>query len=77
MIPKDVMESLLIICTTDAPFFHTDEAIYRQKEGVGMGSPLGPTFFQIITCVRLKKIYCSVSPKHIYMLDILMVYFSK
>ena len=48
MIPKDVMESLLIICTTDAPFFHTDEAIYRQKEGVGMGSPLGPTFFKLL-----------------------------
>jgi hypothetical protein len=43
-IPQKLLESLLRICTTEAPFRHIDGSLYYQTEGVAMGSPLGPTF---------------------------------
>ena len=43
-IPRKSLETLLRVCTTEAPFQHIDGSLYRQKEGVAMGSPLGPTF---------------------------------
>ena len=42
-IPQIVMEKLLTICTTSTPFDFNNQT-YIQKEGVSMGSPLGPTF---------------------------------
>ena len=43
-IPKQIMKQLLITCTTQTPFRHVDGSIYLQKDGVSMGSPLGPLF---------------------------------
>jgi hypothetical protein len=43
-ISKNSLESLLRICTTEAPFKHIDGSLYYQTEGIAMGSPLGPTF---------------------------------
>ena len=42
-IEKDLMRELLLICTTETPF-NFDDKVYIQKDGVSMGSPLGPTF---------------------------------
>ena len=42
-IDADVMRQLLKICTTATPFSFNGTN-YVQKEGVSMGSPLGPTF---------------------------------
>ena len=41
---RQTMESLLRICTTEAPFKHIDGSLYCQIDGVAMGSPLGPLF---------------------------------
>lgn len=43
-IPKELLKSLLITCTKEAPFRHIDGSLYRQIDGVAMGSPLGPAF---------------------------------
>lgn len=43
-IRKDIMKELLLQCTTQTPFRHVDGGIYKQREGVSMGSPLGPLF---------------------------------
>jgi len=42
-IPENLMRRLLEICTTKTPFKFNDR-IYKQIDGVSMGSPLGPTF---------------------------------
>ena len=41
---KQLLEKLLNACTKDAPFRGPDGKLYVQKEGVAMGSPLGPLF---------------------------------
>jgi hypothetical protein len=43
-VPESIMESMLAICTKEAPFRHIDGTLYRQTDGIAMGSPLGPTF---------------------------------
>jgi hypothetical protein len=43
-LPEDTLKSLLLICTKEAPFRHIDGTLFRQKDGIAMGSPLGPIF---------------------------------
>ena len=38
------MKKLLLICTTEVPFRDMDGKMNQQRDGVSMGSPLGPTF---------------------------------
>ena len=40
---KTLFKSLLEICVKDVPFIFNKE-LYKQTDGVAMGSPLGPTF---------------------------------
>ena len=42
-IPKNLLKSLLEICTTDSPFYSPDGTLYRQIDSVSMGCILGPT----------------------------------
>jgi hypothetical protein len=44
------LTSLLKLCTTEAPFQHIDGTLYYQKDGIAMGSPLGPTFANYYMC---------------------------
>lgn len=43
-ISKHHLSEILRICTKELPFTAPDGSIYKQIEGVAMGSPLGPTF---------------------------------
>ena len=43
-IPKNIMRELLLTCTTEVPFRNINGDMYVQRDGVSMGSPLGPTF---------------------------------
>jgi hypothetical protein len=49
-IPKAIMEKLLHSCTTESPFRSPDNKLYRQINGVAMGSPLGPSFAEFYMC---------------------------
>ena len=40
----DILRNLLVACTKDSPFKGPDGKLYSQKDGVAMGSPLGPLF---------------------------------
>ncbi|KAF2346759.1 Reverse transcriptase domain, partial [Trinorchestia longiramus] len=42
-IEANLLKKLLIVCTTECPFFHVDGTMYLQTDGVSMGSPLGVT----------------------------------
>ena len=41
---RRTLSDLLRTCTSDCPFNHMDGKIYKQCDGVSMGSPLGVTF---------------------------------
>ena len=43
-IPRNTLQQLLEICTTETPFRTADGKIYQQIDGVSMGSSLGNTF---------------------------------
>ena len=55
--PQDIMKKLLLICTTKTPFKNYNEEIWLQKEGVSMGSALGPTFANFYMCELENKIF--------------------
>lgn len=65
-ISERILRELLLACTTKSPFRHIDGSLYRQIDGVAMGSPLGVTFANFYMChaenqvMNLKKppIYC-------------------
>ena len=40
----EILKNLLVACTKDSPFRGPDGKLYTQKDGVAMGSPLGPLF---------------------------------
>lgn len=42
--PATTMNELLLVCTSETPFRHINGDIYLQRDGVSMGSPLGPLF---------------------------------
>ena len=46
MSPKNIssatFEYLIALCTTNVLFFSPNSQIFRQHDGLGMGSPLGP-----------------------------------
>ena len=43
-VSKEVLRKLLLLCTTEVPFYDIDGNMWLQVDGVTMGSPLGPTF---------------------------------
>ena len=49
-IPKQIMKSLLNICTTETPFRNTNGDLYVQRDGCSMGSALGPLFASYYMC---------------------------
>ena len=47
---KNILKQLLLMCTTEAVFRGPDGKLYRQKDGIAMGSPLGPLFANFYMC---------------------------
>ena len=43
-IQRETLRKLLLLCTTEVPFYDMDGRMWLQIDGVTMGSPLGPTF---------------------------------
>ena len=62
-IPKLILKELLLICTTQTPFLTPDGVLRIQKEGVSMGSPLGPTFANFYMCNLENQILSDLNNK--------------
>ena len=60
-IPKTVLKELLYLCTKHLHFAFNDE-IYIQKDGVAMGSPLGPLLANIFMTSLEENVIPSLSP---------------
>ena len=66
-VPKGILETMLRSCTMDAPFRAPDGKLYRQINGVAMGSPLGCLFADMYMChVENKVLEDSDMKPHIY-----------
>ena len=60
-ITSKYFKSLLEIAVTNS-YFIFNQKFYRQKEGVGMGLPLGPSFANIFMCYHEKQWLASCPP---------------
>ena len=65
-IPEDVLRSLLHTCTKEAPFLSHRGELYRQIDGVAMGSPLGVLFANIYMAAVEEKTFQDNPPSGIY-----------
>ena len=54
-LPRDLLKTMLRICTTEAPFRCPSGNLYVQTDGVAMGSPLGVLFANAYMCAVEKK----------------------
>ena len=60
-IPENIMRDMLKTCTTKAPFRCQRGQIYRQTDGVYMGSPLGVLFAEAYMAeVQLKPVMATL-----------------
>ena len=63
LFPREILRNLLLLCTTKVPFRHINGKQYLQKDGVSMGSPLGPTFADFYMCDLENRVFPSILDK--------------
>jgi hypothetical protein len=64
-IPTDALRHLLELCTKDVQFLFNDQ-LYKQADGVAMGSPLGPIFADIFMSSLEKRALSDINDLHYY-----------
>ena len=65
-IPKALLRQLLELCTKEAPFFSPGGHLYRQIDGVAMGSPLGVLFANFFMGMVEREVFNTIEKPHIY-----------
>ena len=65
-IPETIMRELLKTCTTEAPFRCHKGHLYRQTDGVSMGSPLGVLFAEAYMAEVEKRTFTTLEKPKIY-----------
>ena len=62
-LPRYVLQQLLLACTTEAPFRSPDGKLYKQVDGVAMGSPLGVLFANAYMCYIEQEVLNDIHKK--------------
>ncbi|XP_068238453.1 uncharacterized protein [Palaemon carinicauda] len=65
-IPEEALRTLLEICTKKAPFTTHRGHTYIQKDGVGMGSPLGVLFANFYMGVVEERVFSQIRLQDVY-----------
>ena len=66
-LPRQILKELLLLCTKEAPFVSPSGQLYKQIDGVAMGSPLGVLFANAYMCsIEEKALAEFPHPIHIY-----------
>ena len=60
--PKTILGKLLSACTMESPFRGPNGKLYRQIDGIAMGSPLGCLFANMYMCHLENKVLDAVKP---------------
>ena len=63
-IPRDILQELLHICTTETPFTTPEGKLYNQINGVSMESALGPVFANYYISSVENKILAAFKNEH-------------
>ena len=63
LLPETSMRTLMEICTKEAPFSHIDGSVYRQIDGIAMGSPLSCTMANFFMCHHENKVLEHIKQK--------------
>ncbi|XP_076068425.1 uncharacterized protein LOC143040868 [Oratosquilla oratoria] len=65
-IPKNLFRQLLEICTKEAPFYCPRGQLYKQIDGVAMGSPLGVLFANFFMGMAEREVFSTTRKPPIY-----------
>ena len=65
-VPKEILRQMLSICTKESPFRCPEGKLYRQTDGVAMGSPLGVLFAEAYMAHVEKEVFSGYATPHIY-----------
>ena len=65
-IPEDVLRSMLVTCTMEAPFLSHRGELFRQVDGVAMGSPLGVLFANMYMAWVEERTFNNHPPPGVY-----------
>ena len=65
-IPEKLLKEMLTACTTEAPFLSHRGELFRQVDGVAMGSPLGVLFANMYMAAVEKKTFSDHQRPRIY-----------
>ena len=65
-IPEQVLRDMLVTCTKEAPFLSHRGELYRQVDGVAMGSPLGVLFANMYMAQVEERAFNNNPPTGIY-----------
>ena len=65
-VPKEILRRMLSICTKESPFRCPEGKLYRQTDGVAMGSPLGVLFAEAYMAHVENEVFSGIATPHIY-----------
>ena len=65
-LPQEYLKRLLLACTTEATFWSHDGSLYRQIDGIGMGSPLGVLFANMYMGTVEERVFSMVEKPSVY-----------
>ena len=65
-IPEDVLRAMLVTCTKEAPFLTHRGELFRQVDGVAMGSPLGVLFANMYMAEVEERTFNNNPPPGVY-----------
>ena len=65
-IPEHLLREQLLVCTTESPFYSHRGEVYRQVDGISMGSPLGVLFAEAYMAEVERRVMSSNPKPRIY-----------
>ena len=66
-INSNTLRKILLLCTTEVPFYDPNGNIFIQKDGITMGSVLGPTLSNFYMSALENKIFNLINKPTIYL----------
>ena len=66
-INSNTLRKILLLCTTEGPFYNPHENIYNQKDGIAVVSVLGPIFSSFYMINLENKVFNTINKPNIYL----------
>ena len=66
-INSNTLRKILLLCTTEVPFYNSHGNIFIQKDRIAMGSVLGPIFCNFCMSALENKVFNTINKPNIYL----------